>query len=158
MVKQLILDFLYKNRLPQSWGVQSCVKIESESLWIWISQEAVGFYLHFRFPGRDVSWCFLNFVPGTKQKCKVLTKRYGKLSAAAGRQLVLSPCACTPSLSCSALYLEMLSYACQWGFFKLDHCLLCAIPRALPNPSPLSARVSIKPWRWMAVQHDMVSF
>lgn len=114
MVKWLIVEFSYKSRLPQSGGVQSCVKIESESLWMWISREAAGFYLHFLFPGRDVSWCFLYFSSGGKQQCKMWTKRHRNLLAAA---LCWSPV--LQVFSCSVLYLRTLGCTCQWALFRI---------------------------------------
>lgn len=116
MVKQLILDFSYKNRLPQSWGVQSCVEIESENLWIWISQEFVGFYLHFLFPGRDVSWYLLNFSSNVRRELKDTVN----CQLLPGGSLVLI--LCMPSFSvfsCSMLYLKH-SYTCQGGFFNIS--------------------------------------
>lgn len=50
--KTIDAGFLIQEQAPQSWGVQTCVKIESESIWIWISQEDAVFYLHFLFPVR----------------------------------------------------------------------------------------------------------
>lgn len=128
MIKQLILDFSYKNR-PHSLG-------ESRPVWR-LSPKAFEFgfpkrLLCFTYISYFLSDCFLTFSSGEKQECKMWTKRYRKLSAAARRQPCADPLCLQPSFSFSFLYLKTLVSACPWGFFKLliaPH--VPFIPRAL---------------------------